>query len=77
MNGLPEEWYSSRIGKKLFFYLTNFHMVELQTLWSTNSKFYRIRLSVKLDKPLRRLLRVGPSVRDEYHELFKCERLHC
>lgn len=43
---LPEEWYSSRIGKKLFCYLNDCHYVELQIIWASHTKFYRIRVSV-------------------------------
>lgn len=39
-------------------------------------KFFWIRLSVQVEKPLRRFLCVVHSVEDEYHGLFKYEHLH-
>lgn len=43
------EWYSSRIGNKLFRYLKG---LPLQVLWGSRTKFYRIQLLVLVDKPL-------------------------
>lgn len=67
VSGLPSEWYSS--------YLKDCQMVELCSYWGSNDKFYCIQWPIQIDKPLRRFLRAGPSIRDECRGLMKYERL--
>lgn len=74
--GLPDEWYSSRISRKLFSYLTDCSVVELGTFWGSKIKFFCIRVSVQVEKPLRRFLHAGSLVDDEHSGLFKYEHLY-
>lgn len=55
--------------------MKDYQVVELRMSWSTKEKFYRLRTSVQIDKPLRRFLRTGPSVANEHRGMFKYKHL--
>lgn len=77
ITGLPNDWYSTRIGKKLFSYTKDCSYVELRSHWELKTKFYCIRVSIQVEKPLWHFLCAGPSISDKYRGMFKYEKLHC
>lgn len=74
---LPKEWCSSRIGKRMLNYFKDCQMVELCTYWGSDKKKFRVKMSIAVDKPLRRFLRAGQTVREEFRGMLKYEKLQC